>query len=130
MTRVVDASALIDAILPTERQDAALAALAGQDLWAPAILDLEVASAVGRLERAQEIDVNEAERAIGHLRSAPIRRFLNAELVADAWRMRSALRISDAFYIAAARRLGADLVTSDSRLSRAPALGVTVLLLR
>lgn len=45
MRRVVDASAFVDAVLPTTYQDAALAALDGFDLWAPAILDLEVASA-------------------------------------------------------------------------------------
>ncbi|MFT4166873.1 MAG: type II toxin-antitoxin system VapC family toxin [Microlunatus sp.] len=130
MIRVVDASALVDALLPAERQEAALAALAGHELWAPAILDLEVASALWRLVRSAEIRDAEAQRAIGYLESAPIRRLQPHDLVAEVWQLRDALRISDAFYVAAARRLGADLLTSDARLSRAPKLGVTVVLLR
>lgn len=130
MRRVVDASALLDAILPTPQQQAALAALQGHDLWAPAILDLEVTSALWRLLRTRDIDRDEAERAMSALRDAPISRVTHAELAAEAWRLREAVRISDGFYVAAARALDADLLTSDARLSRAPRLGVTVTLLR
>ncbi|MGO1316475.1 MAG: type II toxin-antitoxin system VapC family toxin [Cellulomonadaceae bacterium] len=129
MTRVIDASALVDAVLPTARQDAALAALSDHELWAPAIVDLEVASAVHRLERAGTLATPEADRAIELLRAAPIRRMHHDRLVALAWELRPALRVSDAFYVAAARLLRAELVTSDARLSRAPGLGVSVLLL-
>ncbi|UUT34560.1 PIN domain-containing protein [Microbacterium elymi] len=51
-------------------------------------------------------------------------------ITAEAWALRASLRISDAFYVAAARLLDADLLTSDARLSNAPVLGVTVVLLR
>jgi predicted nucleic acid-binding protein len=121
---------LIDALLPTPRREAALAALAGCELWAPGILDLEVMSAVWRLARAGEVSADEAERAVAHLRTAPIRRVTAAALAPEAWVLRESFRIADAFYIAAARLLEADLVTSDARLSRAPTLGVTVVLLR
>lgn len=130
MTRIVDASALLDCLLPTDRQDAALAALIGHDLWAPTILDLEVTSALWRLVRVGSISDNEADHARVRLREAPIRRLAHAELADLAWRMRHSVRISDGFYVAAARILGADLLTSDARLSRAPLLGVTVTLLR
>lgn len=96
MTRVIDASALVDALLPTVRQDAALAALTGHELWAPAILDLEVASAVHRLERAGKVTTPEADRAVELLRATPIRRIYHDQLVASAWRLRPALRLSDA----------------------------------
>lgn len=130
MRRIVDASALVDALLPTTRQSAALNALAGHDLAAPSILDLEVMSAIGRLARAGDISEEEAERAVVLLAEAPIRRLAAPGLAGEAWRLRGALRISDAFYVAAARQYDADLLTSDARLSRAPRLGVTVVLLR
>jgi len=128
--RIVDASALIDALLPTTRRDAAVQALSGHELWAPGILDLEVMSAIWRLVRAGEVTADEADRAITHLGTAPIRRLGAPALRERAWPLRTSLRISDAFYVAAARALDADLVTSDARLSRAPSLGVTVVLLR
>ncbi|WP_417563512.1 type II toxin-antitoxin system VapC family toxin [Microbacterium sp.] len=130
MRRIVDASALVDAVLPTTRRDAAHAALAGHELWAPAILDLEVMSALWRLVRMGEITPDEAERGIALLRTAPVHRLDDAAVAVEAWTLRESLRLSDAFYVAAARLLDADLLTSDARLSRAPALGVTVVLLR
>ncbi|WP_434810878.1 type II toxin-antitoxin system VapC family toxin [Microbacterium sp. bgisy189] len=128
--RVVDASAFLDAVLPTDRQDAALRALSGHELWAPAILDLEVTSALWRLARTSAISLEEAERGLARLHDAPIRRVDHVGLAGAAWRSREAIRISDGFYVAAAHALAADLLTSDARLSRAPSLGVTVTLLR
>lgn len=130
MIRVVDASALVDAVLPTERQEAALAAMRGHDLWAPAILDLEVCSALWRLARAGAVTEPEAEVAVRHLRSAPVRRLDLEKLVDKAWGLRKTMRVSDAFYVAAALLLRGDLLTSDARLSRTPDVGVTVTLLR
>lgn len=130
MRRIVDASALVDAVLPTSRRDAALAALAEHELWAPAILDLEVMSAIWRLARGGEITASEAEHGVVLLRSAPVRRVGDEAVAAEAWTLRDSLRLSDAFYVATARLLDADLLTSDARMSRAPAMGVTVVLLR
>ncbi|MGB4779480.1 type II toxin-antitoxin system VapC family toxin [Microbacterium sp.] len=130
MTAVVDASALLDAILPSLRQSAALAALEGHSLFAPAIIDLEVLSALGRLVRAEQISTDEADRAVVALRDAPVRRIPIEPFIAEVWALRQSLRISDAFCVVAARELGASLVTSDGRLSRAPQPGVTVTLLR
>ena len=130
MRRVVDASALVDALLPTLQRDASLTAMRGHELWAPAIIDLEVLSTLWRLVRASQILADEADRGLALLRSIPIRRIDDAAVTAEAWGLRQSVRISDAFYVATARLLDADLLTSDARLSRAPALGVTVVLLR
>ncbi|MCI1748445.1 MAG: type II toxin-antitoxin system VapC family toxin [Acidipropionibacterium sp.] len=130
MTAVVDASALLDAIMPGTRQDAAIAALGGHELFAPALLDLEVLSALWRLVRVEQITPEEAENGVAALRDAPIRRVPIESLAVEAWELRQSLRITDAFYVVAARVLGASLVTSDARLSRAPKLGVTLTLLR
>lgn len=129
MRRVVDASALVDAVLPSTRRDAALTALSQHELWAPSIIDLEVLSALWRLVRTSQIDAAEAERGRMLLQHAPLHRVDAASVAAEAWRLRESLRIGDAFYVAAALLLDADLVTSDARLSRAPSLGVTIVLL-
>lgn len=130
MRRVVDASALVDAVLPSRQRDAALAAMRDHELWAPGIIDLEVMSTIWRLVRTSQISAGEADRGLALLRNAPLRRIDAMNVSAEAWTLRQSLRIADAFYVAAARLLGADLLTSDSRLSRAPSLGVTVVLLR
>lgn len=129
MRAVVDASALVDAVVPGQRQSAALAAFAASELWAPPLVDVEVSSSLWRLLRAGEISDAEAERGMSALHTAPIRRIENSAIVREAWGLRESVRISDAFYVAAARLLDATLITSDRRLSRAPRLGVTIVLL-
>lgn len=129
MRAVVDASAFVDAILPTERQSAALAAMAQVELWAPAILDMEVTSALWRLARTGQISDEEADEGVHALQTAPVRRVDDPAIVGEAWRLRQSVRIPDAFYVATARLLDATLITSDARLSRAPGIGVTVTVL-
>lgn len=125
---VVDASALIDALAPTTKRPAVLDALLGHELWAPQILDVEVASALARLERAGELSSTEASRAIDDLLAFPVTRIDSSMLLAAAWGARGSLRISDAFYVAAARMVGSPLLTTDARLARAPIADVTVAL--
>jgi len=48
--RVIDASTLVDAFLPVEAQLAARRTMKDHVLWTPSILDMEVMSAVWRLE--------------------------------------------------------------------------------
>ncbi len=127
--RVVDASVLVDALLPTPRRTVALRALSTFELWAPGILDLEVASAIARLERAAHVTATEATTAVRDLASMPIERIDLQTLTPRAWQLRGSLRISDAFYISAAEAIGGDLITSDRRLANAPALTVPVTLL-
>lgn len=126
---VVDASAVIDALLPRPERAAALRALRDRELWAPAILDLEVLSAVARLERAGLVTPAEAGQAIDDLGTMPVERIEPARLTRGVWALRGGIRIADAFYVAAARGLEAELLTADARLARAPGLGVPVVLL-
>ncbi len=127
---VVDASAAVDALLPTPRQAAALRHLRGQELYAPAVIDVEVLSALARLERSRQLPSVEADRAVDDWTALPIRRIGNDALLRGAWQSRPAIRIADGFYVALAKALGARLLTSDTRLARAPLEGVTVTVLR
>lgn len=98
----------------------------GTVLHAPAQLDAEVLSALGRLQRAGELSVAEVETGLGALTALPLTRHPVAELVAGAWARRADLRLSDALYIELAARLKTTVLTTDRRLVRASALAEEV----
>ncbi|MCI1748437.1 MAG: hypothetical protein LKI24_10300 [Acidipropionibacterium sp.] len=56
----------------------------------------------------------------GARQDALIRRVPLEPLAVEAWEFRQSLRITDAFYVVAARVLRASLATLDTRLSGAP----------
>lgn len=130
MRLVLDASAAVDALLPTPRRDAVLDHLAGAELVAPALVDTEVLSALARLERARTITGTEADDAVDAWLRLPLDRVPGDVLAQHVWSSRAALRIADAHYVALARLLGAPLLTSDARLARAPLDGVTLVVVR
>lgn len=99
-------------------------------MWVPQHVDVEVASAVARLERGGAITTADAEQAIALWLSMPVERADLSAMTDRAWSMRSAIRVSDAIYVALAAILGCPLVTSDARLSRSPVTGVTFTVIR
>jgi predicted nucleic acid-binding protein len=118
MTVVVDASAVVDAIcrfgggrrvLETVDQASAV--------FAPAHLDAEALSAVGRLERAG--DLSSADDCIADLREFPADRLPLPLLLPLAWSLRERIAVKDALYVALALTLDAALLTTDQRLARA-----------
>ncbi|WP_448223196.1 type II toxin-antitoxin system VapC family toxin [Gordonia iterans] len=128
MTRpaVVDASLVVDSIVPLRGRESGLAAMMGRELWSPGILDAEVGSAVARLERRGILTAHEANTAIDLLVTMPIERIAPEDLLAAAWPLRHGVRVADAFYVAAALAVEGDVLTRDGRLARAPGLPVPV----
>ena len=124
---VLDASAVVEMLLRTRRGNAVANHLAEEAIAAPELLDVEVAFALARLERASSVSQLEAEAAVRLLIRLPVRRISNALLVRRAWAARSRLRMSDAFYVAASELAGAALLTCDARLSRAVSSRLTVI---
>lgn len=116
---VVDASAVVDLITLTARATAVEAALAERKIHAPAHIDAEVLSAVGRMNRASEVHTGAVDTVFDDLVRMPLVRHLAYDLVRDAWTYRHDVRLTDALYVALAARLGAPLITTDVRLSRA-----------
>ncbi|MGH2879341.1 MAG: type II toxin-antitoxin system VapC family toxin [Solirubrobacteraceae bacterium] len=117
---VIDASALVEALLGTELGLAVRARLRGEDLHAPAHLDAEVLSALGRLHRAGEIDQGAVTTALEQLELAPIQRHPLTGLLKGAWERRESLRLVDALYVELAATLDASaLLSTDARLARA-----------
>jgi predicted nucleic acid-binding protein len=115
---VIDASAMVEALLGTKLGIKVRARMRGRELHAPAHLDAEVLSAFGRLHRAGDVAAAAAQAALKELAGAPVRRHPLADLLSDAWEARKQLRLVDALYVELARSLGSiALLTTDARLA-------------
>lgn len=123
MTLVLDASAVVDLLIGSDRGTQVRATLAGRDaaaLFTVAHLDAEVLSALARSHRSGQLDADEVSRLLAHLAALPATRLpITGTLVAAAWSMRHSIAARDALYVAATHALGARLVTTDDRLARA-----------
>jgi len=116
---VIDASALVEALLGTDLGLKVRNRMRNHSLHAPAHLDAEVLSALGRLNRAGELEHAAAMTAIAELAAAPIRRHPLAGLLGGAWERRENQRLVDALYCELASSLGSTvLLTTDTRLAR------------
>lgn len=100
----------------------------GNRVAVPAHFDAEVLSALGRLVRGGDLEEGLVSPILSELARAPFARYALPPLLAAAWNSRHNLALRDALYVSLAHRLKARLITSDGRLSRAPALGIEVFL--
>jgi predicted nucleic acid-binding protein len=116
---VLDASAAVEALIGSGVGRAVRARMRGCDLHAPAHLDAEVLSALGRLHRAGALDQQVIMRSLTELEAAPIARHPLAGLLAGAWAARESFRLVDGLYVELSRSLQTPLVTTDARLARA-----------
>jgi predicted nucleic acid-binding protein len=123
---VLDASVIVDllavpsAALPVRRR---LKNTAGH---APAHIDAEVLSAIGRLHRAGIVDDRGVENALLHLEDVPVARHPLPGLLLGAWRRRESLRLVDALYVELAAQLDISLITTDRRLARVTPLAEVI----
>ncbi len=116
---MVDASAVVEALLGTELGIEVRERMHDRQLHAPAHLDAEVLSALGRLHRAGDLEQSAVAAALSELAGAPIRRHPLADLLAGAWERRENQRLVDALYSELAASLDAvALLTTDARLAR------------
>lgn len=117
---VTDASALVDLLLGNDLGHAVGKRLAGTGLHAPAHVDAEVLSALGRLHRGGTLDEATVESKLNALAAAPITRHGVDDLLMGAWARRHRRRLADAIYLELADRLDGSLVTTDRRLRDEP----------
>jgi predicted nucleic acid-binding protein len=116
---VLDASAVVEALLGTTLGVAVRERMRGRRLHAPAHLDAEVLSALGRLHRAGGLHESTVAAALDELAAAPIRRHPLTGLLPGAWARRGNQRLVDALYVELAVSLAsAPLLTTDARLAR------------
>ena len=117
---VLDASAVVEALLGTDLGIKVRERMRGHRLHAPAHLDAEVLSALGRLHRAGEVPEATVTATLGELATAPIQRHPLAGLLTSAWARRENQRLVDALYSELAAALDSiPLLTTDARLARA-----------
>lgn len=123
--RVVDASVAAKWFLVESDSDKALSLLEnGHQLLAPSIIRVEVFGAISRRFREGQLPEAEAREACAawkaFLSSEYVRLISTAELLEQAVKLSFDCRhaVPDCLYLAAAARLGAQLVTSDDTLHK------------
>lgn len=118
---VVDASVLAVALADDGRDgDKARARLRGEQLAAPELVDLEVASVLRGQLAGGHLDIRRAELALADLIDLPVQRAPHRPLLTRCWELRTNLTVYDAAYVALAEALDSDLLTGDTRLAKAP----------
>jgi predicted nucleic acid-binding protein len=115
---VIDASAMLEILGGTAAGVRLEIALQGQEIHAPHLLDLEVASAVRRWEMTGVIRTGEGAIILGTFLDIPIARHAHTTLIAEIWQLRHNLTPYDAAYLALARVLDAELLTMDDGLKK------------
>ena len=118
---VVDASALLEALLRTRAAEAVETRLFAfrQTLHAPHLIDVEVAQVVRRYAAAGEIDPERGGAALADLTDFPLNRYAHDFLLPRVWELRNNLTAYDAVYVALAEALDAPLLTRDRRIAAA-----------
>lgn len=122
---VIDASAALLALL---NDGPARRALAAEQLHAPHLVDVEVASGLRRAVLAGRITADHGWRALDAWRRLGMTRYAMHTLLGRVWLLRDNVSAYDASYVALAEMLGCALVTADTRLARAPGVGCPVTL--
>lgn len=112
---VLDASAMVEALVGSTPSDELLGLLAGA-IHAPHLLDVEVSSVLRGLELGRVITPGRAQRALDDYWAFVIERHEFEPLGARIWELRHQFTTYDAAYIALAEGLASPLVTCDRKL--------------
>jgi predicted nucleic acid-binding protein len=128
---VVDASIVASALADDGTDgDRVRERLAGEQICAPELLDLEVASVWRRAARSGQLPERRANQALADLAALPLARSPHQPLMRRVWELRDNLTAYDAAYVALAELLRSPLLTADEPLSHAPGTRCEVLLFR
>jgi predicted nucleic acid-binding protein len=122
---VLDASVVVEMLLDMPLAQRALERIAAEatgdepsQLFAPHLLDAEVAQVLRRLVLREELRDTRAQAALDDLERMPIVRQEHGPLIRRAWQLRHNASIYDALYLALAEQLGAVLITADRGQAR------------
>lgn len=116
---VLDASAALAGLL---NDGHARQLLATERLHAPHLVDSEIANALRRRVRANQVTATDAWKALDAWWRLALTRYPTVGLLRRIWDLRDNLSAYDATYVALAETLDCALLTMDSRLSNAPQL--------
>ena len=127
--QVLDASAAVEDLLQSARGRWVRARLDWSNgVWVPEHFYAEVTGTIRGFEQQGTVDAARAGRMLAQLAQLPLGRVGVRPLLDEAWSLRHNLRVADAIYVVLARHLGAELVTCDARLQRAPGVSVSVVI--
>ena len=118
---VIDASALLEMLLRTQRADQLLQRTLepSERMHAPHLLDVEVTQVLRRLALRKEITVARAEEALDDLSKLAIERHEHQTLLSRIFQLRDSMSAYDGAYVALAEALNAPLLTCDAKLAGA-----------
>lgn len=112
---------MLSALLSTEADaEWSESMLFGDDLAAPHLMPVEVANVLRRSALAGHISQDVASLAHADLQLLTVGLYPYEPFAERIWSLRSTITAYDAWYVALAESLGAELVTLDGRLARAP----------
>jgi predicted nucleic acid-binding protein len=129
---VIDASALLELLLRTDRAEAVEAkALAPQErMHAPHLVDLEIAQALRRLVQLKEITHSRAQQVLDDHAGLLIERHSHRELLPRIWQLRQSVTAYGGAYVALAEVLDAPLLTCDAKLGGSHGHGARIEVIR
>jgi predicted nucleic acid-binding protein len=115
---VIDASAMVEALVGREPDREVLDLLAGE-VAAPHLLDVEVLSVLRGLVLRGKLVPAVSEAAMADHFAFTITRYEVAPIAQRVWQLRHGIGSYDACYVALAEALGAPLYTCDAKLRSA-----------
>lgn len=123
---VVDASVAVEFVLKTPLGVNIDRLIQNYELFAPELFDLEVLSTLRNLALRGDISNEVALSAIGELEKMSVERTSHERLSRLIWQYHRNVTIYDATYLATAKERNLEVLTADSKLSRAPGIDVVV----
>jgi predicted nucleic acid-binding protein len=123
---VIEASAVVDALVGERANTELLAVMAEGDMQAPSLLDYEVASALRGHALAGRLEMQGLVEAVDDFGALGIDRYPLASMMRPVLSIRGNFTVYDAAYVVLAQALEAPLVTADAKLLEARRLGVDV----
>ncbi len=120
---VLDASAVVDLLLNLAPRSSFVKRRikkASPALYAPHLLDAEVAQVLRRYVLQGELSSEDAESALDDLADMPITRYPHGPFLKRAFELRDNVTMYDALYLVLAESLNAVLLTSDVALASIP----------
>lgn len=127
---VIEASAMVDALVDDPAHPDLLALMADEELHAPALLDYEVASALRGHALAGKLTDEQVDDAVDDFTALTIERYPLSLMIRDVLDLSHDFTAHDAAYIVLAKALDAPLATADGKLSGARRLGIDLRVLR
>jgi predicted nucleic acid-binding protein len=127
---VVEASAMVDALVDQPANPQLLDLLAEKEVHAPTLLDFEVANALRSHALGGRLDQGRLDLAVENFTGFRIERHAMIDELGYMLALRENFTASDAAYVVLAQALEAPLVTADAKLTEAEKVGVEVWMLR